>query len=102
VRVARRPDGSLVAGRDVPGRGAWLCLDPATGGIASSCLDAAVRRNAFSRAFRGPVDAGSWEPLRARPEERANMESARQPAEQQTKTAIETKEVNAAQGTRRD
>jgi predicted RNA-binding protein YlxR (DUF448 family) len=75
-----------VAGRDVPGRGAWLCRDPATGGIALPCLDAAVRRNAFNRAFRGPVAAESWEALRATPEERENMECAAGTAAKQDDT----------------
>ena len=33
VRVARRADGSLVVDRDAPGRGAWLCQEPATGEV---------------------------------------------------------------------
>lgn len=36
---------------DGPGRGAYLCPDPA-------CLDAAARRGAFNRSFRGPVRVG--------------------------------------------
>jgi predicted RNA-binding protein YlxR (DUF448 family) len=48
VRVARTADGGLVVGRGRPGRGAWLCPDPA-------CVAAARRRRAFGRALRGPV-----------------------------------------------
>lgn len=36
---------------DGPGRGAYLCPDPA-------CLEAALRRKAFNRSFRGPVTVG--------------------------------------------
>jgi uncharacterized protein len=56
----RRPQGELVrltaAGGSVapawpgaPGRGAYLCA-------AEECLEAAQKRRAFARAFRGPVN----------------------------------------------
>lgn len=48
VRVVRTADGDLARGRALPGRGAWLCPDPA-------CAAAAGRRGAFGRALRGPV-----------------------------------------------
>ncbi len=35
--------------RRLSGRGAWLHPDPA-------CMETAVKRKAFNRAFRGPVD----------------------------------------------
>ena len=38
--------------RRLPGRGAWLHPD-------STCLDAALKRRAFHRAFRGPVETDS-------------------------------------------
>ncbi|HEY4616130.1 MAG TPA: YlxR family protein [Citricoccus sp.] len=38
--------------RRMPGRGAWLHPDPA-------CVQAALKRGAFHRAFRGPVDVAS-------------------------------------------
>ncbi|QCU78524.1 DUF448 domain-containing protein [Citricoccus sp. SGAir0253] len=41
-----------------PGRGAWLHPDPA-------CLQAALKRGAFNRAFRGPVDATALDGLTA-------------------------------------
>jgi predicted RNA-binding protein YlxR (DUF448 family) len=41
--------GRVVRARPgAPGRGAYLCPD-------ESCLDAAEKRRAFARAFRGPV-----------------------------------------------
>ncbi len=38
-------------------------------------MESAVKRNAFSRAFRGAVAAEAAGSLRARPPERANMEA---------------------------
>jgi predicted RNA-binding protein YlxR (DUF448 family) len=49
IRVVRLPDGALVVGRTAPGRGAWLCAE------SSSCLDLAVRRHGFNRAFKTEV-----------------------------------------------
>lgn len=50
VRLVRGPEGEVLVDRHLraPGRGAHLCYDP-------QCLEKAVRRRAFSRAFRGPV-----------------------------------------------
>jgi uncharacterized protein len=42
--------------RRMPGRGAWLHPDPA-------CLQTALKRGAFNRAFRGPVDATALDGL---------------------------------------
>ncbi|MDA8309749.1 MAG: YlxR family protein [Actinomycetota bacterium] len=53
LRVVRLPDGSLAAGRTLPGRGAWLCEGSA------SCLDRAVRRGSLERALRAPLAPGS-------------------------------------------
>ena len=75
VRVARTHDGSLIVSRNAPGRGAWLCRGPASGLPLASCMESAVRRNAFSRAFRGAVVAEAVGSLRARLPERANMEA---------------------------
>ena len=58
VRVVRRTDGSLAAGRTLPGRGAWLCRDSGT------CLVSADRRRAWERALRGPVAPGAVDDLR--------------------------------------
>lgn len=58
VRVVREPGpvgGAPVVRADptrsAPGRGAWLHPD-------ASCLDLALRRGGFARAFRGAVDTG--------------------------------------------
>jgi predicted RNA-binding protein YlxR (DUF448 family) len=48
--VVRLDDGSLAVALGSKGRGAWLCRD------SPGCLDQAVRRKAFDRALRGPVD----------------------------------------------
>ncbi|MUK02371.1 DUF448 domain-containing protein [Vibrio cholerae] len=55
MRVVARPiDGQDVAvideRRRLSGRGAWVHPDPA-------CVETAVKRKAFNRAFRRPVDA---------------------------------------------
>ncbi|MGH9228055.1 MAG: YlxR family protein [Acidimicrobiales bacterium] len=47
VRFVRSPEGSIVEGRTLPGRGAWLCKD-----ALAACRERAERRGAFSRAFR--------------------------------------------------
>jgi predicted RNA-binding protein YlxR (DUF448 family) len=47
-RVVRTADGGLEVGRDRPGRGAWVCPDPA-------CAALAARRAAWTRALRAPV-----------------------------------------------
>ncbi len=51
VRIARSLDGQLVASRTAPGRGAWLCQGQ------PGCVDLALKRRAFDRAFRAPVGA---------------------------------------------
>jgi predicted RNA-binding protein YlxR (DUF448 family) len=58
VRVVRLGDGSLVPGRTLPGRGAWLCR------TAPTCADAAHKRRAFERALRGPVAVGAVDELK--------------------------------------
>ena len=41
----------------LPGRGVYICRDP-------KCLQAAVRKNAFSRNFRRAIREDEYEPLR--------------------------------------
>jgi predicted RNA-binding protein YlxR (DUF448 family) len=55
----RAPDGVLSVGVGLPGRGAWLCEN------SPSCVDLALRRRAFERALRGPVDGAQLEQVRA-------------------------------------
>jgi predicted RNA-binding protein YlxR (DUF448 family) len=61
VRWVVGPDGQLFVDRNLklPGRGAHLCHDAA-------CLEKAIRRKAFGRAFRQPVGAIDGEALRGR------------------------------------
>jgi predicted RNA-binding protein YlxR (DUF448 family) len=56
VRVVRTPDGDLAVGRDRPGRGAWICPDPA-------CAALARKRRAWPRALRRPVDPAAVDVL---------------------------------------
>lgn len=67
--MIRAGDGTLVVGRTLPGRGAWLCA----GSLA--CIDLATRRNAFQRALRGSVTERSVASLRAEQAGRARMEA---------------------------
>jgi predicted RNA-binding protein YlxR (DUF448 family) len=60
IRVVKLPDGELAEHRDAPGRGAWLCRG------SVHCLNQAVRRRAFDRAFRASVEVGAVERLRSR------------------------------------
>ena len=62
MRIVRRDDGTVEAGRARPGRGAWLCAD------SPACLQRAARRGVLPRALRGSVDADEvlargWEGL---------------------------------------
>ncbi|MHB1930939.1 MAG: YlxR family protein [Acidimicrobiales bacterium] len=74
VRVARRSDGRLVFDRTAPGRGAWVCAGGPGGRPAADCIEAAVRRGGFARAFRAAVPGGGAELLRATARERETME----------------------------
>ena len=49
----------LFVDRHGPGRGAWLC------GGSLGCLDEAVRRHGFDRAFTASIGATDLEQLRA-------------------------------------
>jgi predicted RNA-binding protein YlxR (DUF448 family) len=51
VRIVARPDGSVVIGPTLAGRGAWVCGgDPA-------CLAKALRRKVVVKALRAEVGA---------------------------------------------
>lgn len=56
MRLRLRDDGSLLTGADLPGRGAWLCADS-----LDTCGAQALRRGAFARAFRRPVERSAVE-----------------------------------------
>ncbi|MGH9111387.1 MAG: YlxR family protein [Acidimicrobiales bacterium] len=47
VRFVRGAEASIIQGRTLPGRGAWLCKD-----TLDECRQLAKRRGAFARAFR--------------------------------------------------
>lgn len=59
IRIVRSPDGSLLVGRTLPGRGAWLCA----GNL--DCLDIGTRRGGLARSFRTPLGAGALAELRS-------------------------------------
>ncbi len=59
ARIVRSPEGEFsvdFTGKK-PGRGAYVCPEPA-------CFDAAVKRRQFAKAFQGPVDAETLAALR--------------------------------------
>ena len=58
IRIVRLPGGALSVDRHGAGRGAWLCRD------SPGCLDDAVRRHGFERAFAAAIDAGDLQQLR--------------------------------------
>ena len=67
VRVVATPDGRLVVGRGLPGRGAWLCADTV------SCLDAAARRKAFAWTLRTEIAPDAVDLLRLQLADRARI-----------------------------
>jgi predicted RNA-binding protein YlxR (DUF448 family) len=75
VRVTRAADGSLLLGRNRPGRGAWLCGGVPAGWPEVACVERALRRKAFSKALRSPTEVTAMEALREKVEERARIES---------------------------
>jgi len=76
VRVTRTADGRLTVSGPPTGRGAWLCRGTDEL-VATGCMDEAVRRRAFARAFRAPVDEAAIEALRADVLKRARIEGGR-------------------------
>ena len=46
-----------VFSRTAPGRGAWLCI------TSNSCLEQAVKRHGFQRAWKRPVDTTTSQAL---------------------------------------
>ena len=68
IRVARVDAGQLAVGRNLPGRGAWLCeASPVP------CLDLAIRRRALGRALRAEVAGDAAVRLRGYLAERARL-----------------------------
>ena len=64
VRVVRAPDGTVsldLVGKK-PGRGAYVCPDPA-------CLAKARKSKALERAFSAPLPPEVWEALEAQMKE---------------------------------
>jgi predicted RNA-binding protein YlxR (DUF448 family) len=55
--VVRDSVGELKVGRNLPGRGAWLCKG------SKGCAEAALRKGAFLRALRAESDKEAGERL---------------------------------------
>ena len=64
IRVVRSPEGavSLDSKGKLPGRGAYVCPDPA-------CLKRARKSRALERAFSAPLPPEGWEALEGQMEE---------------------------------
>jgi predicted RNA-binding protein YlxR (DUF448 family) len=58
-RLAIGADGRLMTGRQVPGRGAWVCA------ATSACFDRAVAKNALTHALRAPVSSDDAQRVRS-------------------------------------
>ena len=72
LRVVIAPDGSVIASRTAPGRGAWWCNPPSARDQSGAevrpeqhwpCLELAKKRRGFERAFRRPLDEGALDEL---------------------------------------
>jgi len=59
VRVVLDADGTLAVGRNLPGRGAWLCCD-GPDRPSGVCVAEACRRKAFNRALRTVLDEKAY------------------------------------------
>jgi predicted RNA-binding protein YlxR (DUF448 family) len=65
VRVTKSAAGIVVDGAS-NGRGAWVCRSSGgTGRIEAECLDAAITRRAFARAWRAEVTPDDVRAVRA-------------------------------------
>jgi predicted RNA-binding protein YlxR (DUF448 family) len=51
LRCALAADGNPLISRTAAGRGAWLCTEQAT------CLQQAIKRRGFDRAWKRPIGA---------------------------------------------
>ena len=66
VRLTRSA-GAIAVGGPSNGRGAWLCRAVTTPGtVEPNCLETALARGAFARAWRGAVSAAECEAIRER------------------------------------
>jgi predicted RNA-binding protein YlxR (DUF448 family) len=73
VRVTSSGRGVVVDGAS-DGRGAWLCRGVDGALVDASCLDVAVSRKAFARAWRRDLDADDDRAIRALVGRRADDE----------------------------
>jgi predicted RNA-binding protein YlxR (DUF448 family) len=65
VRITRSASGIVVDGPS-DGRGAWVCRGELAGELVdTACLDAAIGRGAFARAWRSEVTRDDESAIRA-------------------------------------
>jgi predicted RNA-binding protein YlxR (DUF448 family) len=67
--VVAVPGGGLATGRNLPGRGAWLCVG------SPACIEAAERRKAFERALRTTVQRQAVDELKTSLASRGRLDS---------------------------
>lgn len=65
VRITRSAHGIAVDGAS-DGRGAWLCRTASGDGVETACLDAAIAKRAFARAWKGAVTSAEMDTIRER------------------------------------
>jgi predicted RNA-binding protein YlxR (DUF448 family) len=63
VRVTNSDRGVVVGGAS-DGRGAWLCRGPGGAVVEASCLETALSRRAFARAWKRDLDPGDEDAIR--------------------------------------
>jgi predicted RNA-binding protein YlxR (DUF448 family) len=73
VRVTSSERGLVVDGAS-DGRGAWLCRGDGGSLVDASCLDVALSRKAFARAWRRDLDAEDERAIRSLVGRRADDE----------------------------
>ncbi|MGO9343700.1 MAG: YlxR family protein [Acidimicrobiales bacterium] len=57
-RVVAGPSGDIQIGRNLPGRGAWICRG------SKKCVDRALSKGGLARALRTKLDGGQMDRLR--------------------------------------
>ncbi|MFZ0665072.1 MAG: YlxR family protein [Acidimicrobiales bacterium] len=59
LRMVSTASGGIEVGRNLPGRGAWICAG------SRSCLDVALRKGALARALRSGISPVEGDQLRS-------------------------------------
>lgn len=65
MRITRSADGFAVDGAS-SGRGAWLCRGADSKFVEPRCLETAIAKRSFARAWKGAVSAAEHQAIRDR------------------------------------